>query len=374
MLTRSLTTAAVLALSGLAAAQDKPAAPAQNAPPAKTLTIGDKAPPIDIAHWLKGKQVAAFEPGKVYVMEFWATWCGPCRASMPHISEMQTKYADYGVTVIGVSDEPLPTVVEFLCKTDKGAEVLWNEKIQYTLTTDPDKSVKTDYFTAAGQRGIPCSFIVGKDSRIEWIGHPMGLEEPLDAVVRDSWDRDAFKTRWEKEQAAAREMQAMQGQLREAAQKGDWAAVVKLLDGALARNPGDVNLLMQKFDVLMFQMNQPQDAYVVAGQAIEGSWEQAPALNMIAWNLATDERITARDFALALKAATRANELTGSKDPAILDTLARVHFDMGHLDEAVKWQSLAAENAKEDEMGADIRATLEKYRKEAGGAGSGRPE
>jgi thiol-disulfide isomerase/thioredoxin len=369
MLTRTLTTAAVLALSGVAAAQDKPAAPAPNAPPAKTLTIGDKAPPIDIAHWLKGKQVAAFEPGKVYVMEFWATWCGPCRASMPHISEMQTKYADYGVTIVGVSDEPLPTVVEFLCKTDKSAGMLWNEKIQYTLTTDPDKSVKTDYFTAAGQRGIPCSFIVGKDARIEWIGHPMNLEEPLDAVVRDSWDRDAFKTRWEKEQAAAREMQAMQGQLRDAAQKGDWATVVKLLDGALARNPDDVNLLMQKFDVLMFQMKQPQDAYAVAGQAIEGSWEQAPALNMIAWSIATDERITTRDLALALKAAARANELTGSKDPAILDTLARVHFDMGNLDEAVKWQSLAAENAKDDEMGADIRATLEKYRKEAGAGG-----
>jgi hypothetical protein len=47
---------------------------------------------------------------------------------------------------------------------------------------------------------------------------------------------------------------------------------------------------------------------------------------------------------------------------------------MGHLDEAIKWQALAAENAKDDEMGADIRATLEKYRAEAGGGSSAKPE
>ena len=56
------------------------------------LKVGDPAPPIKVGEWVKGDSVAGFEPGKVYVMEFWATWCPPCVAAIPHISELQAKY------------------------------------------------------------------------------------------------------------------------------------------------------------------------------------------------------------------------------------------------------------------------------------------
>ncbi len=164
-----------------------------------TMTIGDEAPAIDISHWLKGEAVEAFEPGKVYVVEFWATWCGPCRASIPHISELQEHYLDYDVTFIGVSDEKLQTVVDFLGKTDK-QDKTWTSKIHYALATDPDESVKNDYMKAAGQRGIPTAFVVGKDTKIEWIGHPIQIDAALESVVQDTWDRDAFKVVLEKRQ------------------------------------------------------------------------------------------------------------------------------------------------------------------------------
>src|SRR5262245_45990939 len=89
-----------------ALAQDKPVAkpeqPAAPAVPQATLKIGDKAPALAIDKWVKGTPVKAFEPGKTYVVEFWATWCGPCVATMPHISELQSKYKDK-VTFIGVN-------------------------------------------------------------------------------------------------------------------------------------------------------------------------------------------------------------------------------------------------------------------------------
>src|SRR5215217_4987535 len=75
---------------------------AQDKPPA-TLKVGDPAPPLRVSKWLKGGPIEKLEKGKVYVMEFWATWCGPCVAGMPHVTQLQKKYADKGVVVIGMN-------------------------------------------------------------------------------------------------------------------------------------------------------------------------------------------------------------------------------------------------------------------------------
>ena len=71
------------------------------------LKIGDAAPPLKVGKWIKGEPVKAVEAGKLHVLEFWATWCGPCVAAIPHVSELQKKHAD--VVFIGVNvweDDP----------------------------------------------------------------------------------------------------------------------------------------------------------------------------------------------------------------------------------------------------------------------------
>ena len=83
------------------------------------LTIGAKAPALDVDHWIsngsgKYPEVTEFEPGKVYVVEFWATWCIPCIRAMPHIIGLQEEYADQGVQFISISREKLETVSGFL--------------------------------------------------------------------------------------------------------------------------------------------------------------------------------------------------------------------------------------------------------------------
>src|SRR5262245_57999250 len=76
------------------------ATPAQA--PAK-LVAGAPAPTLAVEKWVKGAPVQEFAKGKVYVVEFWATWCPPCIASMPHLSELQRTYKDKGVTIIGMT-------------------------------------------------------------------------------------------------------------------------------------------------------------------------------------------------------------------------------------------------------------------------------
>ena len=301
-------------------------APLSFADDPKPLKIGDQAPSIEITHWVKGQPVKAFEPGKVYVVEFWATWCGPCRASMPHISQMQEQYKDYGVTFIGISDEELPTVVKFLCSNDKNTNKLWFETVQYTLATDPDRSAHDSYMKAVGARGIPTAFIVGKDAKLEWIGHPQSIDKPLGAIVKDQWNRDEFRAKWEKSNAAQRDF--------------------------------------EKFMTLLARENKPAEAYKMGEQLLESIWDDPQMLNAIAWTVVDNKAVTERNFDFAEKAASRANELTEGKDPAILDTFARVFYEKGDLKNAIRLQKKAVEFATEGDMGNEIKAALKKYEDE----------
>ncbi len=336
-------------------------APCLAAAPARTLTVGDNAPPVDIAHWLKGEPVSGFEPGKIYVVEFWATWCGPCRASIPHIGDLQQQFKDYGVTFVGVSDEDLQTVVKFLCTADSEG-VNWNEKVRYTLATDPDRSVHDAWMTPAAQNSIPTAFVVGRDSRIEWIGHPVEIDPVLAAVVRDEWDRNAFKAVFEEEIAPVREGMFAREAADDDAEQGDWGAASAGIEGLIEKYPdlrNNRNWLFRK----MLREADPAQTFAYGRVAMKASWDDARVLNGLAWNTVDDAKARGRDFDFAMEAAQRAVEVTESKDPSILDTLARVYYEKDDLKSAIRWQREAVEKAGDSPMAADLKETLIKYEK-----------
>ena len=161
------------------------------------LMVGDLAPELAIGEWVKGDEVTGFEDGKVYVVEFWATWCGPCIGGMPHVSDLQKEYKDKGVTVIGVNiwDEPA-NVAPFMA--DRGErngvkQTSGDELMQYTVAIekkiegeDPTRNgeMAKSWMKAAGQNGIPSAFIVDQKGYVAWIGHPMKMDKPLEEIVK----------------------------------------------------------------------------------------------------------------------------------------------------------------------------------------------
>ena len=142
-----------------------------------SLKIGDEAPPITVSNWYQDQPITKMERGTVYVIEFWATWCGPCKISMPQMSNLQAKYASEAIFV-GVTDESPEQVEVFLAGESRPGST-WSDEIQYRLATDREQSMSRNYMAAANQMNIPTAFIVGKTGKIEWMGHPAMIEKPL---------------------------------------------------------------------------------------------------------------------------------------------------------------------------------------------------
>jgi thiol-disulfide isomerase/thioredoxin len=285
------------------------------------LMVGDRAPELAISEWVKGDEVTGFEDGKVYVVEFWATWCGPCIAGMPHLSELQKEYKDKGVTVIGVTSKDsrgnsLERVHEMV--EAKG------DKMAYTVAWDIDRKTNEAFMRDGGQNGIPCAFVVDQNGYVAWVGHPMLMDEPLHDIVSGKWDI---------KQAAADHVAQIKLEAKRNEQR---AALQKLMDPISKA----------------FQAGEHDAAHKAIAKAIdnEAIWDNEGALNFIAWNMVDpDAEISDRNPKLAVKVAERAAELTEHKEPMILDTLAWAYYHAGMQDKAIETQTKAISMLSGDE-------------------------
>lgn len=192
-----------LSLACTVAACQPAARPLAPAPPrSATLSIGDPAPAIGIDDWVHPGTIrpvasfSTFEPGRIYVLEFWATWCEHSRAAMPLLAALQERHAADGVVVIGLAIDVPDSLRGFLVDADPDVRELAAIAGRYCLAVDPDGSVQTAFMDAISEQSVPTAFIVGREGLVEWIGHPQNLEDPLGRIVAGTWDRAAFADRW----------------------------------------------------------------------------------------------------------------------------------------------------------------------------------
>jgi cytochrome c biogenesis protein CcmG, thiol:disulfide interchange protein DsbE len=121
--------------------------------------VGQTIPEIK-ADYVKGKPETA---GKPMIVEFWATWCGPCKTSIPHLNEIYKKHKDKGLVVIGLTDESNQVIRNFTKQVP----------IEYFAATDRNGKLNKHF----GVQGIPHALLVDKTGKVVWEGHPAGLKD-----------------------------------------------------------------------------------------------------------------------------------------------------------------------------------------------------
>ena len=195
------------------------------------LDIGDLAPELHPAEWLKGKPISQFESNQVYVVEFWATWCGPCKANIPHLTALAKKYSGQ-VEIAGISiwEGTDTNDAGYLPKVENFVKHEGDQMDYHVAVDGPQGDIANSWMKAAGESGIPASFIVGRDRRIAWIGYPAKIDEALQQVLDGKFDATAAKRQRDHDLADVRP-------LKDAMDTKDYPRALQLIDAMIAKKP-----------------------------------------------------------------------------------------------------------------------------------------
>ena len=262
-------------------------------PPLLAGMLGDAAPELQVREWIQGGPLKLEDgAGKlIYVVEFWQTECPHCLESLPYLSVLQEQYQSDGVVFIGISGEDAATVRAFL----EGGPA-----VGYALAVDDEDKTYAHYMEAFGISGVPHAFIIGRQGRILWQGHPMDdLDKVLDQVVTGRYEL------------------------------------------AEAQNVSRAEKLLSVYVYLLIETDEADLARRV-GERVYGYGRNDPALlGKLGRFIMNSEKVKAPDLELAARAARRACEVTGEADPRALELYADVLHRMGSEEKARRYRKKA---------------------------------
>lgn len=283
-----------------------------------SLDLGDPAPALEVTEWIKGEKtdLAAGKDKHVYVVEFWATWCPPCRESIPHLSSLQQRYKDKGLIVVGLSSEGPEEVKPFVARM--------GENMNYTVGIDKDNKTAQAYMLPFGVRGIPHAFVVDKTGKLAWHGHPGGSLE------------------WAVKQALAGK-----------------------LDLETSKAMIQTEKLIPEYFKLAMEGEDSKRATILGGRIVADAATNPDLLSEFALTILFEKDLAIRDKRLALKAAKSAFDTSSGKELMPVVAYARALFENGQSTEAVTQQKQALKLCRTQDQIALIEKDLKEFEAKA---------
>jgi thiol-disulfide isomerase/thioredoxin len=289
---------------------------------------GSPAPTLKVAKWLKGEAVAEFANDKVYVVEFWATWCLPCIKAMPHLDTLARQHKDKGLVVVALTTEDPNNSGEAVAKFVKEKA----DKFDFRFAFCDDNTTWKAYMDAAQRSGIPCSFVIGRDGKLAFVGHPQDLDDVLPLVLDGTWRGKADADEYAK-------MGKNLEELPKRIQK-DPTEALATLDKISTKYPGKAsgNQFVMYRVMALLGAKKTAEAETVAKKQIEKMTESkdAEGLTMLGLVLARGEqKPEAKLVALGLASVDKAISLDG-KNLIVLIMGSQAYYGAGNRAKAIE--------------------------------------
>jgi len=342
MLCCLLAVSGAIATAGLAVGKEK-------------LVVGDAAPSFTDVSWVLSPQGTDVDmsDGKVHVVEFWATWCRPCKFSIPHLTRLQEEWGEERLQIIGVTDEEEDVVKPWV---DRNIA-----QLGYSIVISQNRGPHKTWFKEAKLEGIPAAFIVGPRGRIQFIGNPNDerFTTTLTKVIKGRFDA-----------AKSRKAQPLLENLRRHRERKNWRQYELTAHEVIAIAPKVfVNTHVDLIETQLVLMKDPTAAYATAKSFVDAKLDTDPeGVLILVDRITTDPDIPDADRRLdfALDAANKALERfeKPGEQARALKTIASVHFKSGDMDKAVKTARKAYRSAPA-EVKDDYRTQWKAYKEHA---------
>ena len=145
------------------------------AQPARAVDAGQPAPQFALASLSgEGNVSIGAHRGKVVYVDFWASWCVPCRRSFPWMNQMHEKYAEHGLVIIGVNMDTNSSDAETFLK---------DYPARFTIVADPGGTLARQFEVEA----MPSSYLIGRDGAIasQHLGFQVRQTDEYEATIRE---------------------------------------------------------------------------------------------------------------------------------------------------------------------------------------------
>ncbi|MGJ8655929.1 MAG: redoxin family protein [Akkermansiaceae bacterium] len=217
---------------------------------------------IQKADFLKGESSKEWEPGKLYIMECWATWCGPCIAAIPHMDALYDKYEEKGLRVVGMNVWDEKAGREKADKFVKGKGDGMSYPVAYV---DSESVFQKDWLDAGGVEMIPHTFVV-RDGVLLFEAHPMELtDERIQSLLAGGEESDKLVAEYRRVAQAEVDMKLRAAEFATALKAGDKEAMKTALDAA-------VNLRIESYDLERMQLEYALavEDWAMVAEALDG--------------------------------------------------------------------------------------------------------